>query len=607
MRVALYARYSSENQKDSSIEQQMRLLHERVAAERWTIAGEYEDKALSGTNMLRPGLQRMLAASQDKEFEVILSESIDRLSRDLADIAVMHKRLTHRGIRIVTLMEGEITAMHVAMKGSHSEWYIKDLSKRTYRGLHDRALHGESAGGLSYGYDIEARYDEKRGRRVGGLRTVNEEQAAVVRRIFKEYSEGKSPKRIAFELNEEGVAGPRGGTWSASTIYGNRRRETGILRNSLYVGRQCWNKQKFTKDPDTGRETGTLNDESEWVWADVPHLRIIEDELWERVQAKQAALDRMGKPPMQRRPKKLFSFLLKCGECGGGVAKVSATQYGCAAARNKGTCANRLTISERKLEDIILGSLRERLMDPNLCEVFCTEYTAHTNRLRHENNAALHANRAELERTEKSIAKLIEAIKNGIDPVLIRDEINGLQTKKLELETALDGTAEEPVFIHPNMAKRYHDEVQRLIVSFNEPEHRQASAELIRSLIEKIVLTPNEDRSALALDLYGDLAGILHISARHGATHNAASGGPSLTAVTEIQQAKLLARADGLKNAAKVAYGEQVAWSVEPPLPMSKTSDVGSTGWGGRIRTCECRYQKPVPYHLATPQQASGL
>lgn len=581
MRVALYARYSSENQKVSSIEQQMRLLHERVAAEGWTIAGEYEDKALTGTNMMRPGLQRMLAASQDKMFDIILSESIDRLSRDLADIAVMHKRLSHRGIRIVTLMEGEITAMHVALWGSHSELYIKDLAKRTYRGLHDRALQGESAGGLSYGYDIEPRYDEKRGRRVGGLRSVNEQQAAVVRRIYEDYCAGKSPKRIAVELNEEGIPGPRGGTWSASTIYGNRQRDTGILRNALYVGRQCWNKQKFTTDPDTNRTNGALNDRSEWVWADVPHLRIIEDELWERALAKQASLDRMGKPPMQRRPKKLFSFLLKCGECGGGVAKVSATQYGCAASRNKGTCANRLTISERKLEDIILGTLRERLMDANLCEVFCTEYTAHTNRIRHENNAALHANRAELERTEKSIAKLIEAIKNGIDPLMIRDEINGLQARKLELEAALDCAVEEPIFIHPNMAKRYHDEVQRLILSFNEPDHQQASAELIRKLIEKIVLTPNENRSALALDLYGDLAGILQISAAHSATHSATSVGPSLAAVTEIQQVRLLAQesipsraSDGSPTRRKCWLGRQDS-NLRMPVPKTGALPLG--------------------------------
>ena len=586
MRVALYARYSSENQKESSIEQQMRLLRERVSAEGWTIAGEYEDKALTGTNMMRPGLQRMLAASHDKEFEIILSESIDRLSRDLADIAAMHKRLSHRGIRIVTLMEGEITGLHVAMKGGMSDWYVKDLAKRTYRGLHDRALQGESAGGLSYGYDIEPNWDEKRGRRVGGTRTVNEQQAAVVRRIFTDYCNGKSPKQIAHELNAEGIPTRNGGSWSASTIYGNRQRHTGVLRNTLYVGRQCWNKQHFTKDPDTGRENGQLNDESEWIWADVPHLRIIDDELWERAQAKQASLDRMGKPPMQRRPKKLFSFLLKCGECGGGVAKVSATQYGCAVSRNKGTCSNRLTISERKLEETVLGTLRERLMNPELCEVFCVEYTEHLNRIRHENNAALHANRAELERTEKSIAKLIEAIKNGIDPSLIKDEINGLQARKLELQAALDDSEEAPIFIHPNMAKSFRDEVQRLLASLNEPEHRSESAELIRKLIEKIVLTPNEDRSALAIDLYGDLAGILQMSAGHNAArHSNLSAGLSPAAVTEIQQVKLLA--DG------------------PSVPSTSERDapVGSAGWGGRIRTCECRYQKPVPYHLATPQQ----
>jgi site-specific DNA recombinase len=593
MRVALYARYSSDNQKDSSIEQQMRLLRERVEAERWTVVGEYEDKALTGTNMMRPGLQRMLAASQDKLFDVILSESIDRLSRDLADIAAMHKRLTHRGVRIVTLMEGEITPLHVAMKGGMSDWVVKDLARRTYRGLQDRALQGESAGGLSYGYDIEPRYDEKRGRRIGGLRTINETQAAVVRRIFEDYCKGKSPRQIAQELNEEGIPTRNGGTWSASTIYGNRQRHTGILRNTLYVGRQCWNKQKFTKDPDTGRENGTLNDEAEWVWADVPHLRIISDELWERAQAKQAELERMGRPERQRRPRKLFSFLLKCGECGGGFAKVSATQYGCASSRNKGTCTNRLTISERKLEETVLGTLRERLMNRELSEIFCTEYAEHMNRIRHENNAALHGNRAELEKTERSIAKLVEAIKNGIDPLLIRDEINGLQARKLELEALLESTEESPIFIHPNMAKRYHDEVQRLVASLNEPEHRGESAEIIRKLIEKIVLTPNEARKALAIDLYGDLAGILQVSAGHAASkHATALAGPSLTAITEIQQVRLLAGADKPNDGTDEEPTRRKRWlgrqdsNLRMPVPKTGALPLGDApagGWTGAI------------------------
>jgi len=108
MRVALYSRYSSDRQNETSIEQQVRLLRARAASEGWEIVGEYEDKALTGTNMLRPGLQQLMAVALDQQCDCILSESLDRISRDLADLAAMNKRLRHRGIQIVTLMEGTL-------------------------------------------------------------------------------------------------------------------------------------------------------------------------------------------------------------------------------------------------------------------------------------------------------------------------------------------------------------------------------------------------------------------------------------------------------------------------------------------------------------------
>lgn len=538
-KVALYARYSSENQKDSSIDQQMRLLMQRVDAEGWEIGGVYQDKALSGSNMMRPGLQALMAAALDQQFDVVLTESIDRLSRDQEDIAHMHKRFRHRGIQIVTLIEGEISELHIGLKGTMSALYLKDLSRRVHRGLKELALNGESSGGKSYGYDILPRYDAK-GDRICGERRINEDQAAIVRRIFEDYCKGKSPKKIATELNAEGVPAQGGRTWAASTIYGNRRRGTGILNNELYVGVQIWGKQSFFKDPDTGRETGRLNDESTWVRTEVPHLRIIDDELWNRAKSFQKALDDTPRPDAKRRPKKLFSFLLKCGCCGGGMSKVSANQYGCSAARNSGTCTNRLTISERKIEEAVFGALRSQLMNPELCEVFCKEYTATLNRLRMENNAALVANRTELQRVERGIAKLIEAIKNGIDPTLIRDEINGLQARKLELQVSLQDKQEAPVFVHPQMAQRYQTEVQRLIESMNDPAHRDESAQLIRKLIDKIVLSPNEDKSALTIDLYGDLAGILRMSARKTARDGVnLSEKLSFAEQSELQQVRL--------------------------------------------------------------------
>jgi site-specific DNA recombinase len=249
-KVALYARYSSENQKDSSIDQQMRLLMQRVEAEGWEIAGVYQDKALSGSNMMRPGVQALLSAALDKQFDIVLTESIDRLSRDQEDIAHMHKRFRHRGIAIITLIEGEITELHIGLKGTMSALYLKDLSRRVHRGIKELAIKGESSGGKSYGYDIVPRYDAK-GDRMSGERRINEEQAAIVRHIFEEYTKGKSPKKIAAQLNAEGIPAQGGREWAASTIYGNRRRGTGILNNELYIGTQIWGKQSFFKDPDT--------------------------------------------------------------------------------------------------------------------------------------------------------------------------------------------------------------------------------------------------------------------------------------------------------------------------------------------------------------------
>ncbi len=79
-------------------------------------------------------------------------------------------------------------------------------------------------------------------------------------------------------LNNEGIPGPRG-TWGASTIYGNHQRGTGILNNELYIGRLVWNRQRFIKDPNTGKRQARPNPQEEWVVEDVPDLRIVSDDL----------------------------------------------------------------------------------------------------------------------------------------------------------------------------------------------------------------------------------------------------------------------------------------------------------------------------------------
>jgi len=142
-------------------------------------------------------------------------------------------------------------------------------------------------------------------------RVIVPEEAGIVVRIFEDYIKGKSPRKIAGELNADNIAGPSKVGWGSSTINGNRKRGTGILNNELYIGRMVWNKLRYLKDPSSGRRVSRLNPESEWVIADLPELRIVPQELWDKVKSYQASLDRKPQLGVKRRPPNLLSFLLK--------------------------------------------------------------------------------------------------------------------------------------------------------------------------------------------------------------------------------------------------------------------------------------------------------
>jgi site-specific DNA recombinase len=237
-RAAIYARYSTEHQRDASIEEQVRLCQERMDREGWTVLQTYCDRALSGASLLRPGLQGLIEDAMAGRIEVIVAEALDRLSRDQADVAALFKRFTFAGVRIVTLAEGEISELHIGLKGTMNQLFLKDLADKTRRGLRGHVEAGRSGGGNAYGYDV-LRTPLPDGTLSTSERKINATEAPVVLRIFADYARGISPKVIASTLNREGVPGPRGAVWSASTIHGNPVRGTGILNNELNSAGWC--------------------------------------------------------------------------------------------------------------------------------------------------------------------------------------------------------------------------------------------------------------------------------------------------------------------------------------------------------------------------------
>ena len=529
MRAAIYARYSSDNQRKASIEDQVRLCRQRIENEDWTFVATYTDHAVSGASSLRPGYQKLLEDARAGAFDAVIAEGLDRLSRDQEDVAALYKHLNFAGVRLITLSEGEVNELHVGLKGTMNALYLKDLAQKTRRGLEGRVHQGRSGGGNSYGYDVVAAEEGHR-----GARRINEAEAAIVRRVFEEFAAGRSPRAIAMDLNKEDVTGPRGNTWGPSTIYGNWRRGTGLLNNELYVGKLVWNRQRFIKDPRTGRRQARPNPKGEWIIEDVPDLRIVDEALWATVKNRQKETrgkvteDRGTRSERARRPAYLLSGLLKCARCGGGFSMISANHYGCSNARNRGTCDSRATIRRDTLEEAILTSLRQNLMEPDLVREFIDEYHRELNRARAAADADVIAKRNELSRVERGITRVIEAIKDGVPAAAIKEELITLEERKEALKAELAAAPQPVPRLHPKIAKMYREQVASLHDALNSEDTRTAAASVLRSLIQEIRLHPNEAGS-LDIELVGDLAQILSL-----ANKNPRRAGPTGVQVTLV-------------------------------------------------------------------------
>jgi site-specific DNA recombinase len=516
MKIALYARYSSENQRDASIEDQLRLCRLHAEKQGWTVVDSYTDRAISGASLLRPGIQELISDATRGKFAIVLAEAMDRLSRDQEDIAGLFKRMAFAGVRIVTLSEGDVTHLHVGLKGTMNALFLKDLADKTRRGLRGRIEDGKSGGGLCFGYDVVKQFAAN-GEPIRGDRTINKAEADVVRRIFADYLAGKSSRTIAFELNREGVPGPQGAEWGPSTIHGNPKRGVGILNNELYVGRLVWNRLRYLKDPDTGKRVSRLNPESDWVTLDVPELRIVDQDSWAAVKARQQTLayepSASGENKLndRRRPRYLFAGLVKCGCCSGGYTMISKDLLGCATARNKGTCNNRLNIRRDALEASVLSGLRTHLMEPELFKEFCEEFTREVNRLRIERRTDQDAWQSELGRVEKQIRGIITAIKDGMYQPSMKAEMDALEARKAELTDLLANAKEPPPLLHPNMAEIYRQRIAALYESLQSEEEKAEAAEVFRTLVDQVTLVPEAEQ--LAIVLRGDLAAILRFAA----------------------------------------------------------------------------------------------
>lgn len=505
-RAAIYARFSTDRQNERSCEDQAFLCRQLAEREGLTVVAEYEDKAISGASTHgRLGLARLLRDARERRFDVVVCEDLDRLSRDQADLATIRKELTRfLEIQIITLHDGEVGAMHVGLKGLMSELFLSDLAKRTRRGQAGRVREGASAGGKSYGYDVDPVQK--------GRLHINPAEAEVVRRIFARYLAGQNCRAIAADLNADAIPSPRGGKWNASTIHGSAQRKNGILQNRLYAGQIVWNRQRFIKDPATGRRVSRLNPESEWQTAEVPDLAILDRSTFDAAQRRKASSSKRH-AAHQRRPRHVFSGLIKCACCGASYTVVGNGRIGCAGFRERGDCTNRRTVALDHVERRVLLALRDQLAAPHLLAEYIRVYREETKRLAAQNRSRATADEKRLKELQAAIERTVDLLVSGSAPASLMARLHSMEAERDTLAQSLAEMATDTVVdLHPAAAARYRQFVEDLQTQLRTLRQGTPAEQLInsvRALVDGIYLTPPaESKKPVNLEVHGLLDAI---------------------------------------------------------------------------------------------------
>jgi site-specific DNA recombinase len=391
MRCGVYARYSSDLQRETSIEDQVRKCRESATPKGWVILEGYVryDQAISGAVLAgKEALNALIADAKRKPrpFDRILIDDTSRLARNVAEALTMVATLKFHGVGVSFVSQGIDTLdksarQLVTIDGMMDEQCLVGLGDKVRRGQEGRVLKGLNPGGRCYGYINVPIEDPSRPGKYGrpavsGVRLeINEDQAAVVRRIFRMYVDSHGLARIAKVLNGEHIPAqqqPRTRplqAWCPSSI-----RE--MLRNERYRGVQVWNRTEKQRNPETGRKISRARPESDWKRVLVPEWRIVPEELWNAAHARiRVVNERMGFARYgglnrtEHSRQYLFSGLLVCGECGSRMVIISGrgsrgyVTYGCPSHRYRGVCDNKLAIRQDRLEEQLLGEQLTRRPD----------------------------------------------------------------------------------------------------------------------------------------------------------------------------------------------------------------------------------------------------
>jgi site-specific DNA recombinase len=520
-RCAVYARYSSDQQRPESIPDQIRHCRQEAARHAdWVIIEDhlYTDEAVNAASVEgRRGLQRLVQAalSTPRPFDLVLVDDTSRLARDVVDAVRQFRELRFHGVDLYFVNQGlhsgrDNAEFLLAIYGAMDSEYIRELGRKTHRGLEGQALKGFSAGGIAYGYLREPVYDptlrdrEGAPRRLGVRWVVVPAEAEIVVLIFRWYADGRGYGAIAADLNARGVPCPRqakghrtrhdsvGAGWDVSSV-------RVILGNELYRGRRVWNRSRWVREPGSRRRRRVLRPESDWVPVDCPELRIVDEALWHRVQDRRAKVRARYDEPWQFGKARaeygtyLLSGLLTCGTCGGTMSIRTGNRgnqkYGCTRHWRRGStaCSNAVLVRRDLAERKITELLRYHLYTPESVDALVQRVNARLRSLAPA-VATERANLLEaLSRVDKRLDRLREFILGGDTSAKVREWLADAEREEGQVRRALAGIDERalqrPVQVHPSRIRQYLEDLHGTLAK--DPT---TSRQVLHADVEKIVV-----------------------------------------------------------------------------------------------------------------------
>lgn len=539
IRCAIYARYSSDLQRPTSIEDQVRNCRRSAEAKGWIVLDDYirSDSEMTGRTVVgREGLADLirLAKQRPRPFDCVLIDDTSRLGRYVPDTIRDCDILKHNGVFVYFVSdnldsrdEDNFRLIHI-FKSYGDERHVRDLGKKIHRGQEGRVRDGYIAGSRCHGYRNVVVWDEARKGTHGKAAVLGvkqeklEGEAEVVKQIMEMRANELSFGRIAKNLKAAGIAPPRNpnkaGTpaWYASTI-------KQITNNELYRGWRVWNRTQNILNEAEGKDSKRSRPQSDWVRLEVPELRIISDELWERVQAVNRRrgdkyyANRMGGLNRTEHSRRyLFSGVLFCGICGGRYSVINGkapnVRYGCPNHRFRDTCTNKVTILRTRLEPQLIAALSTNLLDPRLEEERTREFVAQLKaRVELEERLAqqvvLDRPALEQERSELSAQgrRLSEAVAvHGLSSFL-SEQLKNVEDRLAEIDRRL--TLVPPVKLPNFTDEQIREFLQKECKDFCEllKAEPKTARRQIQKRISRLVLTPRQTPDGTVLDVTGDV------------------------------------------------------------------------------------------------------